>query len=58
MDIIKLSEECSNCFVMKRGIHQRAASSVLLFNIFMDDLFRYLESKCDIEEILQSYPCW
>ena len=55
--ILKLNEEYSNCFVMKPCIRQGAASSVLVFNIFMDDLFRYLESKCDIEEILQDIQC-
>ena len=50
--IIKFKGEFSNCFQMKRGIRQGAASSVLLFNVFMDDLFSYLEEKCDYEDIL------
>ena len=50
--VIKFSGEFSSCFPMLRCIHQGAASSVLLFNEFMDDLFVYLEEKCDIENIL------
>ena len=36
---------------MKRGIHQGAASSVLLFIAFMD-LLTYLKDHCTIEETL------
>ena len=37
---------------MKRGIRQGAASSVLLFNTFMDDLFKYMKDHCVLEEFL------
>ena len=43
--IIKFRGTFSNCFPMLRGIRQGAASSVLLFNEFMDDLFNHLEGK-------------
>ena len=39
---------------MKRGVRQGAASSVLLFNIFMDGLFRHLEVKCGAENFLNN----
>ena len=44
----------SKCLQMLRGIRQEAASSVLLFNEFMDVLFSYLEEKCDYENILRN----
>ena len=47
--VLKFQNEFSDSFVMERGIRQGAASSVLLFNAFMDGLFRHLDSKCDIE---------
>ena len=50
--ILKFGGEVSRKFPMLRGIRQGAASSVLLFNEFMDDLFGYLETKCDVEEII------
>ena len=38
---------------MYRGVRQGAASSVLLFNCFMDGLFHHLESKCSVEIFLR-----
>ena len=50
--IIKFQGELSNSFRMERGVRQGAASSVLLFNGFMDGLFHHLEEKCTLEVIL------
>ena len=49
--IIKFQGELSNSFKMERGVRQGAASSVLLFNCFMDDLFEHLHQKCSVEVI-------
>ena len=38
---------------MYRGVRQGAASSVLFFISFMDDLFEYLSEKCSVEAFLQ-----
>ena len=51
--IIKFSGEFSSVFQIFSGIRQGAASSVLLFNTFMDDLFEYLNLNCTTEELLQ-----
>ena len=50
--VIKFHNELSSSFVMERGVRQGAASSVILFNIFINDLFRHLESKCSLENLL------
>ena len=50
--IIKFKQAFSNSFRMLRGIRQGAASSVLLFNEFMDGLFKHLADLCDDEDIL------
>ena len=41
--VIEFQGELSDSFRMDRGVRQSAASSVLLFNSFMDDLFKYLD---------------
>ena len=51
--VIKFQGELSDSFRMYRGVRQGAASSVLFFIAFMDDLFEHLESKCSIEGFLQ-----
>ena len=51
--IIKFYGDFSDIFPMNSGIRQSAASSVLLFNVFMDDLFKYLSNKCTTEILLQ-----
>ena len=50
--IIKFQGELSNSFRMGRGVRQGAASSVLIFNAFMDGLFQHLEDKCSLEILL------
>ena len=50
--VIKFEGELSDSFKMDRGVRQGAASSVLLFNCFMDDLFKYLDDKCSVEAVL------
>ena len=50
--VIKFKGGFSSVFRMLQGIRQGAPSSVLLFNVFIDDLFEYLEDQCEIEEIL------
>ena len=51
--IIKFNGVFSNIFPMSSGIRQGAASSVLLFNVFIDDLFEYLRNNCTTETLLQ-----
>ena len=50
--VIKFQGEFSDSFRMYRGVRQGAASSVLFFIAFMDDLFKYLEEKCSVEAFL------
>ena len=50
--VIKFQGELSDSFRMDRGVRQGAASSVLLFNSFMDDLFKYLDDRCSAEALL------
>ena len=50
--ILKLQGELSRSFRMERGVRQGAASSVLLFNGYMDGLFDHLDNKCSLEELL------
>ena len=50
--VLKFQSELSGSVVMKRGVRQGAASSVLLFNAYIDGLFAHLGSKCSVEEIL------
>ena len=38
---------------MERGVRQGAASSGILFNVFINGLFHHLESKCTLETLLQ-----
>ena len=52
--VIKFQGELSDTFRMYRGVRQGAASSVLLFNAFMDGLFQHLESKCSIETLIHT----
>ena len=52
MCVIKFHGELSETFCMHCGVRQGAASSVLLFNSFMDGLFHNLESKCSIKTLL------
>ena len=51
--LIKFNGIFSNVFSMKCGIRQGAASSVLLTNVFMDDLFNYLCERCSVGRLLQ-----
>ena len=53
MCVIKFQGELSEDFRMYRGVRQGAASSVLFFIAFMDDLFEHLEQKCSVEEFLK-----
>ena len=50
--ILKFQGELSNSFRMERGVRQGAASSVFLFNAFMDGLFDHLDSRCNVENLL------
>ena len=50
--VIKFQDDLSNSFRMERGVRQGAASSVLLFNAFMDGLFQHLVQKYSIEPLL------
>ena len=50
--VIKFQQELSSSFSMKRGVRQGAASSVILFNVFIDGLFQHLQSMCDLETLL------
>ena len=52
--VLEFQNELSNSIRMERGVRQGAASSVLLFNAFMDGLFQYLETKCSIENSLNN----
>ena len=52
MCVIKFQDELSDSFRMYRGVRQGAASSVLLFNCFMDGLFLHLENKCSVEKLI------
>ena len=52
MCVIKFQGEMSESFRMYRGVRQGAASSVLFFIAFMDDLFEHLEEKCSVEAFL------
>ena len=52
--VIKFQGELSDTFRMYRGVRQGAASSVLLFNAFMDGLFQHLERKCSIETLIHT----
>ena len=52
--MIRFQEDMSNSFRMERGVRQGAASSVLLFNSFMDDLFQYLDDKCSLDDLLNN----
>ena len=54
MCIIKFKGCISMMFRMLRGIRQGAPSSVLLFNVFIDGLFKYLEERCESDEILNN----
>ena len=54
--VIKFQGVSSKIFSMCSGIRQGAASSVLLFNAFMDDLFEYLRCNCTVEDLLQDIP--
>ena len=50
--ILKFQGELSTTFRMERGVRRGAASSVLLFNAFMDGLFKHLDSNCNVENLL------
>ena len=50
--ILKFQGELSDSFRMERGVRQGAASSVLLFNTFMDGLFEHFNRKCSVEDVL------
>ena len=52
--VIKFQDELSDTFRMYRGVRQGAASSVLLFNAFMDGLFNHLEGKCSAETLIHT----
>ena len=50
--VLKFQNDLSQSFVMSRGLRQGAATSVLLFNAFIDGLFEHLERHCSVEELL------
>lgn len=50
--VLKFQNDLSQSFVMSRGVRQGAATSVLLFNAFIDGLFEHLEQQCSAEELL------
>ena len=50
--VLKFEGELSDSFRMERGVRQGAASSVYLFNCYMDGLFKHLEEKCALETLL------
>ena len=50
--VMKFQNELSSSFIMERGVRHCAASSVILFNVFIDGLFNHLESECSLEKIL------
>ena len=50
--VMKFQNELSPSFIMERGVRQGAASSVILFNVFIDGLFNHLEWKSSLEKIL------
>ena len=52
--VLKLQDDLSGSFSMNRGVRQGAASSVLLFNAFIDGLFDHLDSKCEGDELLSN----
>ena len=52
--VLKFQGDLSRSFSMERGVRQGAASSVLLFNAFIDGLFNHLEAKCSTEELLSN----
>lgn len=52
--IIWFNGDYSDPINMENGIRQGASSSVLLFNVVMNDLFNYLERHCDTENILNN----
>ena len=47
----------SDIFRTFTGIRQGAASSALLFIVFIDDLVQYLKEKCNPEPILEDLGC-
>ena len=49
---IKFQRDLSSIIRMERGVRQGPASSVLLFNCFMDGLFQHLEESCSREDLL------
>ena len=51
--VLKFQGELSESFPMERGVRQGAASSVVLFNLFIDGLFIHLTQKCSTEELLK-----
>ena len=55
--ILCYGQEFSRKFQTFTGIRQGAASSVLLFICFINDLVQYLEERCQPEPILESLHC-
>ena len=55
--VLSYGEEFSKKFRTFTGIRQGAASSALLFILFIDDLVKYLEERCPQEPILEILHC-
>ena len=57
MCVLSYGGEISEAFRTWSGIRQGAASSVLLFISFIDDLVNFLEQNCPKEDILDDLHC-
>ena len=55
--ILSYGQEYSQKFRTFTGVRQGAASSALLFILFIDDLVNYLEERCEAEPILDLLHC-
>ena len=55
--VLSYGQEISRKFRTFTGIRQGAASSALLFIVFIDDLVKYLEERCPAEPILDDLHC-
>ena len=55
--ILNYGGEYSDMFRTFTGIRQGAASSALLFIVFINDLVHYLKEKCNPEPFLDDLHC-